>query len=133
MFLEILKRLRNAQLHLPVVATLERIIYSGTYKINIFPAFHSIDRHPTIHQVLAEYKGQSYYMLGRVFALSIYLVDACDLSSIQVLAKNMTMTFPNIDELIFCFEDQCEIVSFLLTMILLELRSIRCAFSLYRR
>ena len=60
---------------------------------------------------------------GRVFALSIYLVDSCDLLSIQVLTKNMSMTFPKIDVLAFCFENQCEVVSFLLTMILLELKS----------
>ena len=70
--------------------------------IGIFPAFYSIDRHPTIHQFLAEYfdKDQSYYIFtdaGKVCALSIYLFDACDLPSIQVLTKNMTMTFPKID------------------------------------
>ena len=96
-FLETLKGLWNAQSHLPVVVTLE-----SSDGIGIFPAFYSIDRHPTIHQVLAEYfdKDQSYYIFtdaGKVCALSIYLFDACDLPSIQVLTKNMTMTFPKID------------------------------------
>ena len=135
MFLETLKRLPNTQLHLPVMATLERMRFSQTYMINIFPAFYSIDRHPTIHRVLYEYfdKDQNYYYMhadvtrdvGKVSALSIYLVDTFDLPSIQVLTKNMTMTFPEIGELTFCFENQCEIVRFLSTMIVLELKSIR--------
>ena len=117
-----------------MVVTLDSSFYSNVIeRISIYPAFYSIDHHPTIHQVLAEYfdKDESNYSVwananaSRVSTLYIYLVDASDLPSIQVLTKNMSMMFPNIDELTFCFENQCEIVSFLLTMILLELRSIR--------
>ena len=129
-FLGTLKRLQNAQLHLPVVVTLKCGYYEYFQGITIFPAFYSIKRLPTIYQVLAESfnKNQSYYVLadaGKVLALSIYLVDACDLPSIQVLTRNMSMTFPEIGDLTFCFENQCEIVSSLSTMIELELKSIR--------
>ena len=107
MILETLEGLRNAQLHLPVVVTLQNSSYSDIDMISIFPAFYSIDRHPTIHQVLAEYfdnlKDQSYYILadaGKVFSLSIYLVDACDLKFLQ-------RTFPKIDELTFLNLKSC--------------------------
>ena len=124
-----LKRLQNSQLHLPVVITLESSSYSGFAKISIFPAFYSIGRHPAIHQVLAESfdKDPGSYTLadaGRISQLSIYLVDSCDIPSIHALAKNMNTSFPKIDYLTFCFENSCEIVSFLLIIIILELRSI---------
>ena len=117
--LETLKRFQNAQLRLPVVVALDCNFYGGFNGITFFPAFYSIDRHPTIHQTLAD-EDRSFYMLaneGEVCALSICLIDSCDLSSIHVLTKNMTMTrtFPTIDYLTFCFENYREIVSFLLT------------------
>jgi hypothetical protein len=124
-FLQTLKRL---QLHLPVVVSLEWDKYNNFRKIRIFPAFYSIDRYPTIYQVLAESfdKDRSSYRLadaGRVVsALDIYLIDSCDIPSIHVLTKNMTMKFPGITSLTYCFENPCEIVSFLLTMIVLELK-----------
>ena len=62
---------------------------------------------------------------GDICQLSIYLVDSCDMSSIHVLMKSMTMTFPKITPLTFCFENPYGIVSFLLTMIILDLTSIR--------
>ena len=63
-FFETVKQLQDAQLHLPVVFTLEINFDQDIYKISLFPAFYSIDRHPTIHQVLAKFfnKDQSYYM-----------------------------------------------------------------------
>ena len=128
-FLKTLKRLQNAQLHLPVIVTLESESSNfGSYffidRISIFPSFYSVDRHPTIHQVLAESFNENYTTrladaVG-VSALSIYLVDSCDMPSIYMLTKNLTMTFPKIVELTFWFENPCEIVSFLLTMIILE-------------
>ena len=126
-FLETLKRLQIAQLHLPVVVTLEYNGYAGFHGIGIFPAFYSIDRHPTIHQVLDTSfdKDIGSYRLANavnlnIHTLSIYLVDSCDMHGIHVLTKNMTMKFPKIVYLTFCFENPCEIVSFLLTMIILE-------------
>ena len=137
-FLETLKQLQNAQLHLPVVVSLDSDSgYANFGRIGIYPAFNSIDRHPTIHQVLAESfdKGQTSYTLpvadaGDISELSIYLVDSdsCNISSVHVLIKNMAMTFPKITSLTFCFENPCEIVSFLLTVIILELKS-RCVIS----
>ena len=104
-------------------------LYPNYNRVGIFPAFYSIDRHPTIHQVLANSfnKDQSSYTLpvvdaGEISALSIYLVDSCDMPNIHALTKNMTMTFPKITILNFCFENSCEIVSFLLTMIILEFK-----------
>ena len=128
-----LKQIQNAQLHLPVVVALELDHYAELYKISIFPAFCSVDRHPTIHQVLAEYfdEDKTYTLpvvgTGNIYQLSIYLVDSCDMPSIQVLMKNMSVTFPEVSTLTFCFENpcRCKIVSFLLTMIILELTSIR--------
>ena len=131
-FLETFKQLRNAQLHLPVVFTLEYRYFEVEHlrRISIFPPFY--DCHPTVHRILAESfdtDRDSYTTLvdARVIdGLSIYLVDCCDLPSIQVLTKNMTMTFPNITSLTFFFENPCEkIVSFLLFMIVLELNIIR--------
>ena len=116
-FLGTLKQLRDAQVHLPVVFALDYDYY-GSEKINrisVFPPFY--DCHLTVHQVLAESfdTDQDYSTL--IGALDIYLVDSCDLPSIQVFTKNMSMTFPNITSLTFSFENPCEdIVSFLLTM-----------------
>ena len=59
---------------------------------------------------------------GNISLLTIYLADSFD---IQVFTKNMTMTFPEITYLGFCFENQCEIVSLLLMMIVCEIKSIR--------
>ena len=66
--------------------------------ITIFLAFSSYsinDRHPTIHQVLAEYFDQNhYYMhadLGKVFALSIYLFDVYEF---QCLQRTWVWRFP---------------------------------------
>ena len=114
-FLRTLKELQNTQLHLPVVFSLE-YHYHGPelpQKISIFPPFY--DCHPSIHQVLAETFGTDQDSYTRkIDTLSIYLVDSCDLPSIQVLTKNMTMTFPNLTSLTFSFENPCEqIVSFL--------------------
>jgi hypothetical protein len=126
------RSLERLQLHLPVVVSLEWVqlnIHNHFRKIGIFPAFYSIDRYPTFYQVLAESfdKDRSSYTLansdaGKPSALDIYLVDSCDIPSIHVLTKNMTMRFPGLTSLTFCFENPCEIVSFLLTMIVLELK-----------
>ena len=122
-FLATLQRFQNAQLHLPVVITFGYIydFYPDFDRITIFPSFYSIDRNPTIQQVLAESfdKYQSSYMsvdAREVSALTIYLVDSCDLPSIHVFTEHITMKSPLIAELNFCFKNQCEIVSFLLTI-----------------
>ena len=53
-FLGILKRLQIAQIHLPVVVMFEYSeFFEDFYEISIFPAFYSIDCHPTIHQAQA--------------------------------------------------------------------------------
>ena len=51
---------------------------------------------------------------GKISRLTIYLVDSFDMPSIQMFTKNMTMNFPEIIYLGFCFKNQCEIVSPLL-------------------
>jgi hypothetical protein len=97
-------------------------------RISVFPAFNSIDRRPSIYQVLAEsfdkLGDRSLYTLADISGLSIYLVDTCNMPSIHVLIKNMTTTFPNLTRLNFRFENPCKIVSFLLTMTVIELKGI---------
>ena len=132
-FLETLKELQNAQLHLPVIFAL---IYHGhesevLQRISIFPTFY--DCLPAIHQVLAESfdKDQGSYNASTIDA---YLVDSCDLPNIhwQVLTKNVPMTVPsggytNVTLLTFVVRNTRPyvIVSFLLTMIVTrELMSI---------
>ena len=114
--LETFKRLQNDQLHLPVVITLARESpWEDPFdKIGIFPAFYPIDRYPAIHQVLVESFQDSFtgYMLADECEFAIYLVDSCDMPSIYVLTKNMTMASPPIFSLNFYFENPCEIVSF---------------------
>lgn len=115
-FLGGLKQLQNAQIHLPVVFTLDHRHYEYIIRMSIFPAFYSIDRIPSIHQVFAEPldKAQGTYNTNKIYELAIYLLDSCDLHSIHALTKNMAMTFPNITSLVFAFENPCEeIVSFL--------------------
>ena len=131
-FLGTLKRLQNTQSHLPVVVTLQCMMSCSTFdKIGIFPAFYSIDRHPVIHQALAKSFGKgpcfSYKLASAdgISQLAIYLVDSSDMPSIHALAKNMSMTFPKIDYLSFYFENSSEIVSFLLIIIVFELKSVR--------
>ena len=91
----------------------------GINRISIFPPFH--DWHPTVRFLAEAFDiDQFSYTLSdsRVIdGFSIYLVDSCDLPSIQVLAKNMAITFPNITSLKIFFENPSEkIVSFLFTM-----------------
>ena len=120
--LKILKELHNAQLLLPIVLTLNRegfLPYPD--HISIFPAFYSVDRLATMHQVLAQSfcKDQGYYMLARAdnfHELSIYLIDSSDMLSIYALAKHMAVSFPQLRCLYLLFERQFEIVSFLLSM-----------------
>ena len=53
---------------------------------------------------------------NNVRELSIYLVDSSDISSISELAKNMAVSFPQINHLNLCLERRCEIVSFLIVI-----------------
>ena len=48
--------------------------------------------------------------------LSIHLIDPSDMPSIYALAKDMAVSFPQIDWLNVRFNRRCEIVSFLLTV-----------------
>ena len=120
--LKTLKELHNAQSSFPIVLTLERESFTpGPDHISIFPAFHSVDRRATIHQVLAQSfcKDQGNYMVAKtdnISELSIYLIDSSDMPSISALAKDMAVSFPQIDSLNLYFERRCEIVSFLLTI-----------------
>ena len=88
--------------------------------IRIYMASYSVDRYPTIHQVLAQ-TAQSFQddcpILHKHLALSIYLIDSSDMprASIYALAKAMAVSFPHIGSLNLWFERRCEIVSFLLT------------------
>jgi hypothetical protein len=77
-----------------------------------------------MHQVLAKSLDSDQGDMGRVIDFFIYLVDSCDIPSIHMLTRNMAVMFPEIISLTFCFEHQCEIVSFLLNMIISELKSI---------
>ena len=120
--LKALKELRDAQLFLPIVFSLDRLgTASISDHISIFLAFYSVDRRATIHQVLAQSfcKDQGNYMLARadnVRELSIYLIDSSDMPSIYALAKGLAVSFPQVAYLNLCFERRCEIVSFLLTV-----------------
>ena len=120
--LKTLKELHDVQLFLPIVLTLERESFiSVTDHIGIFPAFYSVDRCATIHQVLAQSfcKDQGKYMVAKadnITQLSIYLIDSSDMPSIDALAKDMAVCFPQIDWLNLWFEHRCGIVSFLLTV-----------------
>ena len=116
-FLETLKQLQNAQLHVPVVFALGCNNAYTIHRISIFPAFY--DCHPAIHEVLVESFDKGSYNAG---AIDAYLIDSCDLPSIQVLIKNTCMRFPDVTPLNFYFRldsyyRDSEIVSFLLTMI----------------
>jgi hypothetical protein len=114
-----LKEFHDAQLFFPIVLTLEREGFRPSPDhISIFPAFYSEDRRATIPQLLAQSfcKDQGHYMVAdpnEVRELSIYLVDSSDIPSISALAKNMVVSFPQIDYLNLCFERRCDIVSFL--------------------
>jgi hypothetical protein len=79
--------------------------------MSIFPAFYSVDRRATIPQVLAQsFSKEKYdYKAEYVSDLAIYLIDSSDMPSIRALAKDMAVTFPNIDWLNLWFK----IVSFL--------------------
>ena len=120
--LKTLKELYNAQLFFPIIFTLERESFTPyPDHISIFPMFYSVDRRTTIHQVLAQSLGkdQGNYMVAsvdKVRWLSIYLIDSSDIPSISALAKDMAVSFPQIDVLNLCFERLCEIVSFLLAV-----------------
>jgi hypothetical protein len=125
--LKTLKELHDAQLFFPIVLTLQRESFTPyPDHISIFPAFYSVDRRATIHQLLAQSlcKDQGQYMVANpndVRELSIYLVDSSDMPSISesALAKNMAVSFPQIDYLNLCFERrlECDIVSFLSLML----------------
>ena len=128
--LETLKELHDAQSFLPIVLTLDRDSFLPLPgHMSIFPAFYSVERRATIHQVLAHSfcKDQDNYMLTKsdgFYELSIYLIDSSDIPSIHALIKDMTVTFPQIGLLNLWFERRCEIVSFLLTITVPDLKSI---------
>jgi hypothetical protein len=117
--LKTLKEFYNAQLFFPIVLILEREDFSPRPDhITIFPAFYSVDRCATMHQLLAQSlcKDQGSYMVANpnnFFTLSIYLIDSSDMPSISALAKNMAVSFPQICYLNLYFERRCDIVSFL--------------------
>ena len=123
--LKSLKKLRDAQLFLPIVLTLDRDSFLPFHgSISIFPVFCSVDGRATIHQVLAQSfcKDQdNYSMLTKAdgssfYELSIYLINSSDIPSIYALLKDMAVIFPQIGLLYLWFERQCEIVSLLLTV-----------------
>ena len=120
--LKTLKELHDVQLFLPIVLTLERESFiSVTDHIGIFPAFYSVDRCATIHQVLAQSfcKDQGNTMVTKVeniAQLSIDLIDPSDMPSIYALAKDMAVSFPQIGWLNVRFNRRCEIVSLILTV-----------------
>ena len=132
-FLATLKQLQSAhlELHLPVIVALRVDFLDGFNQISVFPIFNSIDRYPSIDQVMAEsfnkleLEERRPDTLTEISGLSIYLVDSSDIPSIHVLTKNMTTRFPGIIWLTFCFENPCEIVSFLIIIrVVVGLKSI---------
>ena len=134
--LKTLNELRDAQLFLPIILTLERDIFTpDSDHISIFPTFYSVDRRATIHQVLAQSfcKDQgNYYLVARsnnVRELSIYLIDYSDLPSISALVNVMAVSFPRIDWLNLWFERRCDIVSFFVDDFITALESKRYKFS----
>ena len=110
--------MRNTQLILPIILTLERDIFTpDSDHISIFPTFYSADRRDTIHQVLVQYfhKDEANYMVTNehnVRELSIFLTDSSDLPTISALVNVMAVCFPQIDWLNLWFERRCDIVSF---------------------
>jgi hypothetical protein len=120
-----LKELHDAQLFLPIVLTLRHDdFYSTPCHIGIFPLFYSVDRRGTIPQALTQSlcKDPADHILRSkaddVVELSIYLtrIDSSDMPSIYALAKEIAVSFPQIGWMNLWFEHQCEIVSFLLTV-----------------
>ena len=100
---------------------LERESFVFIGHIGIFPSLCSADRRATIHQVLARSfcKDQGNSMVTKaenIAQLSIHLIDPSDMPSIYALAKDMAVSFPQIDWLNVRFNRRCEIVSFLLTV-----------------
>jgi len=85
---------------------------AGLGNLSIFPAFYSLDRWATIHQVLTKYmneeRGPSYQRadVDNVVQLKIYLIDSSDMPSIYSLAKNMLESFPQIIRLYFYFQHE---------------------------
>ena len=56
--------------------------------------------------------------MNNIRKLSIYLIDSSDIpSTITTLAKNMSVSFPQISYLNLCFKRRCQIVNFLLLLI----------------
>ena len=114
LILKTLKELHNAQLFLPIVLTLDRETFSPypEFAISIFPAFYSVDRCTTMHQVLAQsfdrFMGANAL---NVILLFVYLIDSSDMPSISALAKSMAGSFPQVRSLCLWFEHRCEIVS----------------------
>jgi hypothetical protein len=119
-----LKELHNVQLFLPIVLTLKCHEFNQCpVHVSIFPAFYSVDRRAAIPQVLAQsfYKDRGDYKVagrkvGRVYELSIYLIESSDIPSICALAKDMPLKFIRVKKLNLFFERRCVIVSFLFTV-----------------
>jgi hypothetical protein len=119
--LKTLQKLHNAQIYLPIVFTLECESFLPIFhQISIFPAFYSVERCATIHQILTQYfsKDRGYYMLAtadRVTDLSIYLTDSSDMPTIHAIAKDMAVIFPQLGWLFFWFQvgGRLQIVGFL--------------------
>ena len=130
--LKTLKHFHDAQLFPPTIFTLDCEFHSV---ITIFPAFYSVDRITTIHQLLAKSfdECQSYNDawddVNEVNDLSAYLIDCSDMPTIHALAKGIARCFPQIRYIPFNFERRCEIVSFSLTNRLLLPQLILSIFS----
>ena len=81
--------------------------------IGIFPAFYSVDRTATLHQVVKSLDKEPLCLsMDKISDLSIYLNDCSEMATIHELAKTMAVSFPQITTLIFYLKHRCEIVSF---------------------
>jgi len=110
-----LKHLRSAQVSLPMVFLLHPND-SNLYRLGIFPAFYSVERIATIPELAAKSFNDDQgtgiqETVPFVDLLSIYLVDSSDMAAINTLAQNMSVVFPGLNWLNFCFERRCEITS----------------------
>ena len=111
--LKVFKKLRNAQLSLPIVIACAFMFN----QISIFPAFCSVDRRATIPRLVAQFIHKDQTVRKKEFQINvmlvaIYLIDSSDMPSTYALAKEMYVNFPRVKWLYLWFERQCDIVSF---------------------
>ena len=83
----------------------------------VFPTFCSSDRNTTNHQILVDFlnKDLTRAEMNHVSHFSLFM-NPSNMPTINALAKDMTVIFPQIINIFLIFEYRCVIVSFLLTL-----------------